>query len=103
MGLFKRKPKGVVYIMECGPDTYKIGKTTDGRLEQRRRSIQTGNPYPVKIVYARTFKNPEYARKIEQSVHKSIVTFGGVKKLQGEWFYIKPRKLRKIIRMLKRS
>lgn len=69
--------EGLVYLIRAeGTDLYKIGFTTRSP-EDRRASLQTGNPYPLKVItsWAATFEE-------ERKIHSLLTAF----RREGEWF-----------------
>jgi hypothetical protein len=73
----------MVYCVEC-EGFYKIGVTSYG-IRKRLQSIQTGNPFEVKIVWVKRTNNVgKYERTIHQQLKDSHV--------RGEWYAI-PRVL----------
>lgn len=76
---FKTVPEdfwSYVYIMRCG-DYHKIGITEN--LDNRINQIQTGNPYPIELVFA--VKHPK-SSLIEKELHKKYSN----KNWKREWF-----------------
>lgn len=65
-----------LYILSCG-DLIKIGVTND--IEQRIRTLQTGNPLPIILEHIET-KNHPY--KIESYLHRIFAQY----RIRGEWF-----------------
>jgi hypothetical protein len=75
--------RGMVYCVEC-EGFYKIGVTSYG-IRKRLQSIQTGNPFEVKILWvARTNDIGRYERIIHNQLKENNV--------RGEWYDI-PRVL----------
>jgi hypothetical protein len=75
--------RGMVYCVEC-EGFYKIGVTSYG-IRKRLQSIQTGNPFEVKILWvARTNDIGRYERIIHNQIKDNNV--------RGEWYDI-PRVL----------
>ena len=74
------------YVYVIGPDKgpIKIGFTNN--LENRLRTIQTGNPERIKIHYSIEFKSEKDMRAAEKKIHKSL----SHKRKKGEWFNILP-------------
>lgn len=73
----------MVYCMES-EGFYKIGVTRYG-IRKRLQSIQTGNPFEVKLLWAKRTNNMgKYERTIHQQLKDSHV--------RGEWYAI-PRVL----------
>ena len=73
----------MVYCVEC-EGFYKIGVTSYG-IRKRLQSIQTGNPFEVKIVWvARTNDIGKYERIIHNQLKEN--------RIRGEWYDI-PRVL----------
>jgi T5orf172 domain len=74
----KRIIAGEVYIAFDG-SRYKIGCST--KVEQRLKTIQTGNSEKVSILYRRFFADMYRAEK-------SIHTIFAAQRKQGEWFLL---------------
>ena len=75
----QNKSYGFVYIIET--DKYiKIGVTTEG-IKTRLKSLQTGCPTKIKIIY-QTCLIPHYKR-VEKVLHKKLFLL----KTHGEWFH----------------
>lgn len=75
--------RGIVYCIEC-EGFYKIGVTSSG-LKARVSTIQTGNPFPVNILWiARTNDIGRYERMLHEQIKDNNV--------RGEWYDI-PRVL----------
>lgn len=72
----KEKPKGHIYIMECG-GKYKIGVSKD--IERRRKQLDN-KPFPVTIIY----KSPLI--KNVYDIEKEIHSVYDEKRIAGEWF-----------------
>lgn len=80
--------RGIVYCVES-EGFYKIGVTRYG-MRKRLQSIQTGNPFEVKLVWvARTNDMGKYERMIHNQIKDNHV--------RGEWYSI-PRVLAKELR-----
>jgi len=64
---------------------FKVGKSTIRSLEQRFRSIQTGNPNPLTIYVKIPFNN----KRMENICHKELKKnkHRGIVKKRGEWFH----------------
>lgn len=71
-----RKKATHLYILSCGGRT-KIGVTSN--IEQRIRSLQTGNPETIVLEYIEERTNPT---KAERYLHRCFAK----KRLVGEWF-----------------
>ncbi|RLI72248.1 MAG: hypothetical protein DRP02_02220 [Candidatus Gerdarchaeota archaeon] len=56
--------KSILYLIQCG-EFVKIGVTDN--LQKRIKTFQTGNPFPLKVLYARDFHN---AKRIERNLHR---------------------------------
>ena len=71
--------RGMVYCVEC-EGFYKIGVTSYG-IRKRLQSIQTGNPFEVKIVWVKRTNNVgKYERMLHQQLKDNHV--------RGEWYDI---------------
>ena len=71
--------RGMVYCMES-EGFYKIGVTRYG-IRKRMQSIQTGNPFEVKLMWVKRTNNMgKYERTIHQQLKDSHV--------RGEWYAI---------------
>ena len=69
----------MVYCVEC-EGFYKIGVTSYG-IRKRLQSIQTGNPFEVKIVWVKRTNNVgKYERMLHQQLKNNHV--------RGEWYAI---------------
>lgn len=71
-----RKKSTHLYILSCAGRT-KIGVTSD--IDQRIKSLQTGNPEPIVLEYIEERLNPT---KAERYLHRCFAK----KRLVGEWF-----------------
>lgn len=84
--------RGMVYCVEC-EGFYKIGVTSYG-IRKRLQSIQTGNPFEVKILWvARTNDIGKYERIIHNQLKDNHV--------RGEWYdipKIAAKQLRNIVK-----
>lgn len=67
-----------IYILRCGI-SYKVGKTKD--IQKRIKSLQTGAPYPIVLVWAEAC---DRASQAEKNIH-DVLTLEG-KHQHGEWF-----------------
>lgn len=65
-----------LYILSCG-GRIKIGVTSN--IDQRLKSLQTGNPEQIVVEYIEERKNPT---KAERYLHKCFAK----RRLVGEWF-----------------
>lgn len=65
-----------LYILSCGA-RIKIGVTSN--IDQRLKSLQTGNPEQIVVEYIEERKNPT---KAERYLHKCFAK----RRLVGEWF-----------------
>ena len=84
-----------VYLIECQsikPYPVKVGVATSP--EKRILELQTGNPYPLKLVASIPFDSKKFAYDFESFVHR------GNKKssLGGEWFDSKKLDIKRSIR-----
>ncbi len=69
-----------IYIVSCGPDNdkkYKVGVTSD--INQRLKSLQTGNPEKIILEYIDVRIEPT---KAERYLHRTLHKY----RQQGEWF-----------------
>ena len=71
------KRKSLVYLLKC-ENYYKIG--TASSLKTRLNTIQTGNPYEVKVVTYSDYLSNAY--KVEARLHTAFKH----KHVRGEWF-----------------
>src|SRR5574344_1517161 len=69
----------VVYLLESDNKT-KIGIAKS--ISSRIKMMQTGNPYPISLVYQHRFPSEKMAREVECTLHSHWKGF----QLQGEWF-----------------
>lgn len=72
---------GFLYVMGTDNDLCKVGRT-DGRVEERRRQIQTGCPYEITKVWHSD--DIEADDKCERIVHAALAG----RRTSGEWFSI---------------
>ena len=72
----KEKPKGYIYIMECG-GKYKIGLSKN--VERRKKELNN-RPFPVNIIYKSKLISDVY--KIEENLHNDLKN----QRIDGEWF-----------------
>lgn len=72
----KKSKSTHLYVLSCG-DKIKIGVTNN--IENRLKSLQTGNPMPIKLEYIEERLNPE---KAEHYLHRCFQA----KRVNGEWF-----------------
>lgn len=80
-----------IYIIQMGNTSYyKIGKAKD--IEQRLKSLQTGNPLPLTCVTS--FKTTKkYVREFEQIFHTELAYC----KCCGEWFNFNHNEIQDLI------
>lgn len=64
------------------PTVIKFGFTSDKKIENRIRSLQTGNPRKLTAAKMVELDSEEIARSYERLIHSQFKT----KKLHGEWF-----------------
>lgn len=77
----KEKPKGYIYIMECG-GKYKIGLSKD--VERRKKELDN-RPFAVNIVYKSPLIEDVYDKEKElHLIHRK-------QKVGGEWFELNQR------------
>lgn len=67
-----------VYLINCG-EYSKIGIAND--VESRLAQLQTGNPYPLTVLFCFGFSNAEV---VEKAIHQKFF----VKRKSGEWFLL---------------
>lgn len=72
-----------VYVVECG-GRVKIGKAVD--VARRLRTLSTGAPHDVRLVYSREFPTTEAAFHIETRMHRFFYR----ERVKGEWFDMDP-------------
>ena len=87
-------PKNVqnnfVYIIRHGNQRiYKIG--ISDKPEKRVKQLQTGNPYPLKIIFQTSIISSIHCRKVESVIHKYLKEKGHW--IRGEWFRIEDNDL----------
>lgn len=72
-----------VYFIKCLDDNgyIKIGVAQD--VKKRLDSLQTGCPYPLKVICAIGCDNREHALATEKRLHR----YFGHSRVGGEWFY----------------
>ena len=74
-----------VYIIRHGNQRiYKIG--ISDKPEKRVKQLQTGNPYPLKIIFQTSIISSIHCRKVESVIHKYLKEKGHW--MRGEWFRI---------------
>lgn len=66
-----------VYVIQC-QDLYKIGITV-GSIENRLNTLQTANPFELKLVYAVKTQN---CKELESLLHNKF----SANRERGEWF-----------------
>lgn len=84
------KPKWV-YVISDGHGNYKIGLADNP--ESRRGELQTGNPFPLQIIFQKLLHN---AIHTERSLHEQW----SHKRLNGEWFELNDDDLVIVIKFL---
>jgi hypothetical protein len=88
------EPKpGFLYFIQVGDETGPIKIGHSANVEDRLRSLQTGNPYPVRLLGHFKFETPEAAANFEQRLQLEV--FWDLR-IRGEWFHCDPRILRLI-------
>ena len=85
------KQMGFVYLLKCG-EFYKIGQTQTS-VFQRIKIMETGNPYPISIVFVGKVIN---SIELERALHKC---FGPTRK-SGEWFSLTDEDIRSVINII---
>lgn len=93
----KLHTKGLVYLLLSGNELYKIG-TTKKTPEERIRQLQTGNPFPIKIL--KSYSSKHYKR-IEKFLHN--VLKGYKTRDKGEWFHLKEHHIYQFEDMCKKA
>lgn len=73
----KRDTSGFIYLVQCH-DYYKIGMSKTS-VEDRVKSFETGNPYPVSLVFYKQVKN---AYRAENNTHHKFKKYHH----KNEWF-----------------
>lgn len=71
--------KNIVYLINGDDNRYKIGITTEKRLSNRIKQLQTGSSCELRLIT--TYKS-EYASLIEKTLHRELTP----NHLVGEWF-----------------
>lgn len=71
--------KDIIYLINGGDDRFKIGITSEKRLQQRIKQLQTGSSCELYLVT--TYKS-NFATLIEKALHREYWS----KHLVGEWF-----------------
>jgi hypothetical protein len=80
----------VYLVAHKNPDGFyeapvKIGITHS--LKSRMKSLQTGNPKPIGLVFAFSTPDVRFAKHFERGLHEVNAEF----RLNGEWFNMDPR------------
>jgi len=78
-----------IYVIGTN-DKQKIGYSGD--VEQRLRTLQTGNPENLKIHHTIEVPNKK-ARLVENKIHKEYAYL----RIKGEWFSMKPEKAKDVL------
>lgn len=66
----------LLYILQCN-DLFKIGVTNN--IDKRVKTLQTGNPHPITVLYCEQRYKPHKAEKyLHRLFHKN--------RISGEWF-----------------
>lgn len=73
--------KNILYILECDDQRFiKIGVTnSEESLAKRIKTLQTGNPFKINILFSQTHDNALGAEKYLHSLFQK-------KRVVGEWF-----------------
>lgn len=79
--------KRYIYIVVCGNYT-KIGISKN--ISERMTALQTGNPFPINLVFAKVVEDAE---NIEKIIHTEYNEFN----ISGEWFDIEKKQINDII------
>lgn len=73
--------KNIVYLINGDDNRYKIGVTTEKRLSNRIKQLQTGSSCKLQLIT--TYKS-NYASLIEKTLHRELAPAH----LVGEWFVL---------------
>lgn len=82
-----------VYLLEAG-GYYKIGVTLDSTVKHRLKTLQTGNPFPIRLIAS---GNSEDAYALEKTLHKKYKNI----RMTGEWFALDEGQVAEVINALK--
>lgn len=81
---------GYIYVFRSGlSNRYKIGWTSDGNIEKRKASLQTGSSEPLIIIEF----FPVGGRKAEKSIHNIF----SKNRISGEWFELTEEELANLL------
>ncbi len=85
-----------VYFISDEQGTVKIGISHEPN--ERLASLQTGHPEPLELLHAVSFRTSAEARMAESAMHHAFAE----QRLNGEWFDLSDRQLRRAFRMSRR-
>lgn len=85
----------VVYLLESDNKT-KIGIAKS--ISSRIKMMQSGNPYPISLVYQHRFPSEKMAREVERTLHAHWKGF----QLQGEWFNLTKEQIEETKKIVER-
>lgn len=86
-----------VYFIQCGHDKkppVKVGVASN--IDKRLKSLQTGNPYELKLLCSIECKNTKEAYNLECFIHSELKS----RRIRGEWFSTCMRRVNKIVSKL---
>jgi len=82
----------MLYVYAIGDEQNNVKVGISKNPKQRLRSIQTGHPYKLHILFTEEFDcSRKHILRIERKLHFELST--QYKKEKGEWFYISPTQL----------
>ena len=91
-----QKQAGKVYVLRALESNYwKVGHTTVS-VEERRKAIQTGCPFPLEVFWVT--ESPD-ARALEKTFHQCL----GDHRAHGEWFSLSEKDMLRAIRALENT
>ena len=85
----------IVYVIQMGNlDLYKVGKTSYGRMNDRLRTLQKGNPIPLRYIFTE-YHGPQFTPMVEKLLIDGLEPY---KTEINDWFYIKRNILNEFIK-----
>ena len=97
MGIYEKPGKTYcVYVIgefEGEYDLYKIGYSNDAK--KRLKSLQTGNPRTLEIVWSVSVTDQIQAVKLESDIHTKLASYN----VGGEWFNVSIDEIKKALDM----
>ena len=76
----------LLYIMQCGDlDHYKFGVSVNP--QRRRKQLQTGCPFPIKLLFQLVLDEKIRASALETQIHQHLKRRYH---MLGEWFCLEP-------------